>query len=447
MGGLGYGHLVLRVLRVRSREHSAARTVFAFGIGLSGWSLLTLLLGLAGLLVRSLFIALMASCIAGEIWCRFRFDRDPTADRSPEPWWRRRFLQGSKLQPLILISVTPFLLAMLLGAMLPSVDFDVKEYHLEGPREYFEAGQITFLPHNVYTSFPFLTEMLSLLAMVLQGDWFRGALSGKAVLMSFAPLTALGVYSAGRLIRPSVGLFGALIYLTTPWVHRISVIAYTEGGLAFYLMATLLAVIMLTPLINRDRMESRGGYVLAGLLAGSAMACKYPGVLSVAVPMGLSVLSAGLFCPCETGSRLSRLPVRYRAAGLFSLGALVTFGPWALKNWQQTGNPVYPLLYSVFGGADWNDARHSKWQDGHPLPVEILRTPSVWLVDVWRHIVDIAVYTDWQSVLMFAFAPLSLLAIRRGALVRLTNPPISANRMLQLALAVCLPGCFWPGGG
>jgi hypothetical protein len=428
----GLGHLVLRLLRVRSREASAARTVFAFGAGLSGWSMVTLLLGLAGFLMRPLFICLMAAGFLGECWCRWRFDR-ATGDASEDqqaPEWRRWFSRASFVYPLVVVTVSPFLLAMLLGAMLPSVDFDVKEYHLEGPKEYFQAGQITFLPHNVYTSFPFLTEMLSLLAMVLRGDWFRGALAGKAVLMAFAPLTALGVYAAGRLIRPSVGLCGALVYLTTPWVYRISIIAYAEGGLAFYLLATLLAVLSMTPIISRHVGDSRGGYLLIGFLAGSAVACKYPGVLSVALPMGLAVAAAGLFCPAITEPRLSRLPARARAAGWFIAGAVVTFGPWALKNWWQTGNPVYPLLYSRFGGADWNAALNAKFRAGHALPVEMLRTPSAWPGDLWRHLVDVAALSDWQSVLMFAFAPLSLLAIRRPT-QETAETETGTNRTLQ----------------
>lgn len=406
----GLGHLVLRLLRVRPPDRCAARTVLAFGLGLSGWSLITLLLGLAGLLIRPLFIGLMLAAVAAEWFCRWRFDRTRTG-KSAEPWWCRRYFRGSNLPAVILIVVTPFLLAMLLGAMLPSVDFDVKEYHLEGPKEHFQAGQITFLPHNVYTSFPFLTEMLSLLAMVLRGDWYRGALAGKAVLMAYAPLTALGIYAAGRTIRPSVGLCGALVYLTTPWVYRISIIAYSEGGLSFYLLATLLAVLTMSPIIARQSQESRGGYLLAGLLAGSAMACKYPGVLSVALPMGLAVACAGLFCPCETGSRLSRLPGRRRAAVWFIAGALVTFGPWALKNLWETGNPVYPFLYSLFGGADWNPDLDAKFHAGHALPVDMLRTPSAWFPDLWKHLTDVAVLSDWQSVLVFGFVPLSLLAV------------------------------------
>ncbi len=65
----------------------------------------------------------------------------------------------------------------LVGGVSPTTDFDVKEYHLGGPKEYFLKGQIEFLPHNVYTSFPFLTEMLSLAAMVLMNDWLAGVMS------------------------------------------------------------------------------------------------------------------------------------------------------------------------------------------------------------------------------------------------------------------------------
>ena len=78
----------------------------------------------------------------------------------------------------------PFVVAMILAAMLPSIDFDVLEYHLEGPKEYFQSGRISYLPHNVYTNMPFNVEMLHLLAMEVMGDWWWGAFragSGRAV--------------------------------------------------------------------------------------------------------------------------------------------------------------------------------------------------------------------------------------------------------------------------
>ena len=38
--------------------------------------------------------------------------------------------------------IAPFVVVMILGSMLPSIDFDVLEYHLQGPKEYYQAGHI-----------------------------------------------------------------------------------------------------------------------------------------------------------------------------------------------------------------------------------------------------------------------------------------------------------------
>ena len=79
---------------------------------------------------------------------------------------------------------------MILGAMLPTVDFDAIEYHVQGPKEYYQAGRIAFLPHNVYTSMPFSIEMLHLLGMEVAGDWWLGALVGQVAVALFAPMSA-----------------------------------------------------------------------------------------------------------------------------------------------------------------------------------------------------------------------------------------------------------------
>ena len=73
---------------------------------------------------------------------------------------------------------------MLLGSMLPAIDFDVLEYHLQGPKEYYQAGRISFLPHNVYTNMPFGVEMLHLLGMEVLGDWWWGGLVGQFLVAS-----------------------------------------------------------------------------------------------------------------------------------------------------------------------------------------------------------------------------------------------------------------------
>jgi hypothetical protein len=80
-----------------------------------------------------------------------------------------------------------------------------------------------------------------------------------------------------------------------------------------------------------------------------------------------------------------------------------------LKNIAETGNPVYPLLYTVFGGADLTGELNEKWRSGHRPPVALLDEPSRIPGDLARHAIDVVAKSDWQSPLIFAFAPLALL--------------------------------------
>jgi hypothetical protein len=137
----------------------------------------------------------------------------------------------------------PLIWAMLLGALTPQTDFDSQAYHLNGPKEWFERGRVEFLSFNVYTSFPLLTEMQLLSGMVLLKDRHYGALAGQATLMVFSLLSALAIFDcARRWFSPSAGWLGVLVFLTTPWTYRISIIPYAEGGLSFYLLAAYVSM-------------------------------------------------------------------------------------------------------------------------------------------------------------------------------------------------------------
>ncbi len=89
-------------------------------------------------------------------------------------------------------------------------------------------------------------------------------------------------------------------------------------------------------------------------------------------------------------------------------------GPWLIKNVVDTGNPVYPLGYRVFGGRDWSHAREAKWNAVHgPRGLS------------WRElgggVIEVAGRSDWQSPLYTALVPLALLraSSRRYAIVLL----------------------------
>ncbi|HUQ69786.1 MAG TPA: hypothetical protein VM165_09705 [Planctomycetaceae bacterium] len=404
---------------------------FRLLIGLGVVSFATLLFGLAGILNRWLFLsAFVAAGIAGlVVACRSLVVLGATGGSSEPPVSSGpgtivgKHTGSPKLLPvapgqrfrrehwLLVVAVAPFLLGMLFGSLSPSTDFDVNEYHLGGPKEWFLAGRITFLDHDVYTSFPFLTEMLLLAGMVVHGDWFHGALAGQLVLMLFAPLTALGIYCIGRRwFSPLAGSLGALIYLTTPWVFRMSIIAYAEGGLTAYTCGAIVAGLIA---IDRIRQwpeptvpcEAWAPILLTGLCAGGAMACKYTGLVMAVAPWAVALMLV------VARLNAAALPLRLRSvlftSVVFLAGVFAMVGPWLVKNLVETGNPVYPLGYSVFDGRDLDDALAEKWRNGHARPNKGSVTGEV--RDLFVKIFDVATVNDWTNPLVFAFAPLAVL--------------------------------------
>jgi hypothetical protein len=416
LGSLAVGGLCWRVLRVPLAANSGERLVCVCGVGLSAVSLLMLGCGLAGWMSPLLLGGLLCLAVLVEGWLCLRersgqVDESLRDSNSSHRVTRRRMLigmisRGEQIpyalvaKGLAVITIGLFLMAMFLGSLLPPTDFDVKAYHLTGPKEYFLNGQITFLEHNVYTNFPFLTEMLCLLGMVLRQDWYRGALAGQAVLMGFAPLTALALFCAGRRwFSETVGWLAAVIYLSTPWTYRLAVIAYVEGALSCYLFLTLLVVLLAVESLRREGSGSTSNrlFLLAGFFAGSAMACKYPGLVSVVIPLGLaSVIAVRVL---NNGFR----PARLRDALMYLLGTALSVGPWLLKNLVATDNPVYPLAYGLFGGRDWDAASHRKWNAGH--------SPTTYAIsDLAEKFIDVTAKADWLSPLLFGLAPLALFA-------------------------------------
>jgi Dolichyl-phosphate-mannose-protein mannosyltransferase len=433
-GAWGIGHLLLRAINPplavgRGQRGSAAdenvshpaleRTFFAMALGLSAVPLLTLGLGLAGLLNRWLFISFFAAAIVAEIVLRFR--RRPRSEEQKAAGPRPRILEIGPWTIAAIAAIVPFLIVMWLGSMSPDADFDVGTYHYEGPKEYFQNGRITYLPHNFYTNFPFLTEMFALLGMVLHGDWYWGAIAGKCALFGGVPLTALGLYTAGRRwFSETAGLLAAVVYVTTPWIDRVSIIGLSEGGMTYFVFATTFAAMLAVECLHAGRSPARWIF-MTGLLAGSGMGCKYTGLMQLVIPAAIGLGIALVLSPRskvqspnseEVQSQdhskrpwSSDLGFWAKPLAIFAAGVVITVGPWLFKNLAFTGNPVYPLGYNIFGGRDWTPELNAKFvpahspKDHHPL-------------DLGVKFIDVMADNDWSSPLVFGLAPLALFVAR-----------------------------------
>jgi len=423
LAAVGLGDSVVRGLRLETAFGIAERVAMDFGVGAALVAVLTLIAGRMGWLAPwPARIALGALAAGGLLSCLFgkskqrlleerRKVREGEAPSEPTPTsglGRSLALPRAASSPsgaiatarepkvawtgwLPVLFVVPFVVVMMLGAMLPAIDFDVLEYHLQGPKEYYQTGRIAFLPHNVYTNMPFGVEMLHLLGMEVVGDWWWGGLAGQLCVALFAPAAAVIVAATARRggsVRAAV--VAAIIYLSTPWIYRLAVIAYVEGPLCFYH-----AALVFWALRSGDpSLARRPGWVLLGLLAGAAMGCKYTALVSSVLPFGALALA---------GAWRSRsvAPVVCYAAGW-----AIVMAPWLGKNVIDTGNPVYPLANRVFHGRYWDPARERQWSSVHG-PREITAS------ELASACVDVAGRSDWQSPLYVALVPLAF--ARRGS--------------------------------
>jgi hypothetical protein len=398
LGAIALGHLVVRRLRPTGLNR-LEWLLFSAAVGLNLTSTWVLLVGLAGALrhgwlpAAPLVVAVVMA--AGFAVQRRRSSAAPLPCPAPTRTW-----PGNRW----LWLAAPLVLLFLAAAMLPPTDFDVREYHLQAPKEFYQAGRISFLPHNVYANMPLGTEMLSLLAMSVLGDWWRGALVGKLLTASFGLLGALGLLAAGRrLFSTGAGVVAALLYLATPWIFLTSAAGLIDAALAFYMFVACYALW----LWHAD--GALPSPALCGYLAGAAAATKYPGILFAVIPLAAAVAALGWF---RTASPSNRWPTRLAGVGrplaVYLLAALLGCGLWLGKNWVLASNPTYPLLYATFGGKTWTaekDARWSRVHRPHDFSVTALAT------DLKR----LGGQSPWHSPLVVPLALLALYTLRQGA--------------------------------
>ena len=181
----------------------------------------------------------------------------------------------------------------LFGATLPpewlwsgeARGYDALEYHLQAPREYFEAGRIHFLPYNVYASFPQQVETFNLLLMHLAGSPLGGAIPAQLLHLAFGVLTvlALAAWAAPGWPRILVVLVAGAV----PWLAYLGCLAYVELAMLFF--AALAAGLI------SESYRSEGPFrwqtaLTAGLCAGLAGGCKYTALAMVGAALAIAWL-------------------------------------------------------------------------------------------------------------------------------------------------------------
>lgn len=299
--------------------------MFSMAVGLGLLSLAIFALGLASAWQVWVFRALVGmAALAGLVLAVWNI-------------WNMRFLRipsYSRLEWLALCVTASLLGLALLGACAPVTDWDGLSYHLAVPELYLRQGGLYFIPFIHHSNFPLATEMLYAPAVALESPE-----AAKVVhWVFFVTMTCAAGSLAQELFGGKARVWAALAATAMP-------VAIWEAQAAYIDLSTACFVLLsATALVRYLNDDDRGYLVLAALMAGMGAGTK-------TFALGwlfLCVMLVLLLAPAP------RSKVK-DCATCFSIAVTVSC-PWFIKSLILTGNPVYPFLYSIFGGRAWGPA-------------------------------------------------------------------------------------------
>jgi hypothetical protein len=224
-------------------------------------------------------------------------------------------------------------------ALTPPTDPDGIGYHLPAAARWLRAGSLAYMPTFTHTNAPMGVDMLYTLAV---GIWSDTA--AKLIHFGFGALALLAIFALGRRLRDAnAGCAAAALWLVGP--HKESTLqqfswAYVELASTLYVVCMALAWL----LWRRERAPI--WLASAALCTGFAMTTKLTNAPAL---LALLLLLVGTLVERRSDGR--------RAAAITAasvLLALLPLLPWLLHTWRNTGNPVYPMLSSVFPSRDWS---------------------------------------------------------------------------------------------
>lgn len=263
-----------------------------------------------------------------------------------------------------------------LGSLMPPFEFDVVEYHLQSAKEFYQQGYIGFNDHNIYANMPLGLEMHGLAAMSSLGwfkatdAWWLGGLIGKAMIGVHSLIAAflLGGFVARKTDSRWTGWGAAGVWLAVPGNAHVATSGLIDAALGSYILACLVVVTELFQRLVNDadeahKQRSQWLVLLIFVYAGAAAAAKYPGLIYAVMPC-LFAVSLALFVV----RKASRIQLAKQWMVPIACGLSLTCVPWYAKNAVLTGNPVYPLGHSVFGGKGLDSARAQQWSKAHRVP-------------------------------------------------------------------------------
>ncbi len=239
-----------------------------------------------------------------------------------------------------------FLIAAGIMALAPPVDVDALSYHLALPETYAAARGFIPQPSIVYSRFPLGGEMMFLYPLAVGSPIGAALVNWTVGVFLVMSVAVVGNRLSGGSCK--LGNTAALLLASTPlfvWEMRSS---YVDLAMGLYLFMSFSVLIQ-----SRDEVGF-AGVAMAGACAGFAVATK----LTAGPCAVILMFFAGM-------AYRGRLATRLAAVLIFSVFCILPVAPWLIRTYCETGNPVFPFAYGLFGGIDWNPALNKEFFNWH----------------------------------------------------------------------------------
>jgi hypothetical protein len=459
------------------------RVLVGLALGLGCFSLGMLLLGTVGLIEPGVLArkdgetwvpALLLLIAAGAGFLPTRSFLQ-TFNRVP---FRKRIGRGEWM---ILLAAVPIAIMCIAATYPPGtlwgsegLGYDVREYHLQLPREYAAANSTAPLGHNVYSWFPANVEMLYLLAMQLAKFAMRGGGGGIGGILGTSHLW--GVYPAQVLhvslmlaaiasiavaplrIGTIARVVAMLLLVSIPWTIVTGSLAYNEGGMLLF------GILALGLALGPSENASGARALLIGILLGLAVGCKMTAGVFFALPVAAVLIWRGIV-HAQTQKKkwrhaIGRLTIATAAAA-------VIYAPWAIRAAIYSGgNPVFPLATRWLPKDDWTPQQTDRFDRGHTAlianqPVRLFDIPARTAALARQSVMDAQWSPGWASIyewagekpddawwkhvgILWIIAPLAVvLAILSGLRQRPGEGPHDAPPSISLLIALGVQALAW----
>jgi len=218
-------------------------------------------------------------------------------------------------------------------ALTPVISRDALILHMAFTKIWLDRGFLYFQDYNLSSlGMMNLDFIYSLSLKIFTWEGFPKIIHSLFLLLSaFVMYSFLNVRFGKR-----IAFCLSMIFLTIPINQRLASEVYVDLGVLFF---STLAIIFFIKWLESDRIKNNYIYFSA-LTSGLATGTKF----SAAILTASLIFIIGLSSSKKHRSVLHTIKI----SSLYFLIVLLVISPWMIRNYISVGNPVHPLLNSVF---------------------------------------------------------------------------------------------------